>query len=197
MTEVKEKKLVDIRKEADEIQCPVRQALYLIEEFLAGPMCGKCFPCEMGTFESKIRLVNLISGQGTDGDIAALRKIADEMAETSRCKKGKDTAKYMLEWLETDVFVEHVAKLCPAGECTALLEYRVIPDNCIMCGECQDVCKDNAVIGEKKVSYKSGDLPFSINQTRCTRCGECIKVCPTEAIEVISLKDLASEEIKV
>jgi ferredoxin len=197
MTEVKEKKLVDIRKEADEIKCPVRQALYLVEEFLAGPMCGKCFPCEMGTFESRIRLVNLISGQGTDEDIDALRRIADEMTVTSRCKKGKDASKFMLEWLSTDVFAEHVAKNCPAGECTTLQEYRIIPDNCIMCGECLDVCKDNAVLGEKKISYKSGDLPFSINQKRCTRCGECVKICPTAAIEVISLKDLASEEIKV
>jgi len=197
MTETKEKKLVDIRKEADGIKCPVRQALYLVEEFLAGPMCGKCFPCEMGTFESKIRLVNLVSGQGSDADIKALRRIADEMTETSRCKKGKDTAAYMLEWLGSDVFAEHVAKHCPAGECTALQQYRVIPDKCINCAKCQDVCKDNAVIGEKNISYKSGDVPFSINQKRCTRCGECIKVCPTAAIEVISLKVLTNDEIKV
>jgi len=197
MTEVKEKKLVDIKKEADGIKCQVRQALYLIEEFLAGPMCGKCFPCEMGTFESKIRLVNLISGQGSEADLTALRKIASEMAETSRCKKGKDTSGYMLEWLQSDEFAEHVARHCSAGECTSLHQYRVIPDKCTNCAKCQEVCKDNAVIGEKNIAYKSGDVPFSINQSRCTRCGECIKVCPAAAIEVISLRVLTSDEIKV
>ena len=187
-----------IRKEAEQDKCQVRQALYFVEEFLAGPMCGTCFPCEMGTFEARIRLINLISGQGADEDLHALKRIADEMSVTSRCKKGKDTAKYMLEWLGSDVFSEHVLHHCPTGECISLIEYKVIADNCIMCGECQVVCKDNAVIGEKKVSYKSGDLPFNISQIRCTRCGECVKVCPTAAIEVISMKKAAdTEEAKV
>ncbi len=44
MTETKEKKTIDIKKEADEIACPVKRAVYFVDEFLKGPMCGKCFP---------------------------------------------------------------------------------------------------------------------------------------------------------
>lgn len=197
MSEVKEKKLPDIKAESESHKCQVKQALYLVSEFLAGPMCGKCFPCEMGTYEAKIRLTTLVDGNGSEQDIKALKKIADEMSVTSRCKKGKDVAKYILEWLDSDVFKEHTEKHCPTGECLALSEYRVIADECIFCGKCQDVCKDNAVVGQTKVAYKSGDIPFKINQARCTRCGECIKVCPTSAIEVISLKSAINEEVTV
>ena len=59
VTEEKVKKLQDIRKEAEEKSCPVQKALYFIEEFLAGPMCGKCYPCALGTNEAKIRLIRL------------------------------------------------------------------------------------------------------------------------------------------
>ena len=48
MADKKEKKVADIKKEADEVKCPVKRALYYYREFLAGPMCGKCYPCQMG-----------------------------------------------------------------------------------------------------------------------------------------------------
>ncbi len=59
LTEQKEKKLEDIKKEAEEKACPVQRTLYYIEEFLAGPMCGKCYPCALGTPEAKIRLIRI------------------------------------------------------------------------------------------------------------------------------------------
>lgn len=192
MTEVKEKKVEEIKKEAEEIKCPVQRALYYTEEFLNSPMCGKCFPCEMGSYEAKTRLQNIVSGKGTGSDISALKRISTEMLETSRCKKGKDTAKFILEWMNTDSFNEHIQGRCSARLCQALFEYRVIPEKCILCGLCNEVCKDNAIIGETKVSYRSGYLPFEIRQKRCTKCGECIKVCPVEAIEIVDIK--AAEE---
>ena len=76
------------------------------------------------------------------------------------------------------------------GECLALIEYRVIPDKCNMCGLCQDACKYSAIQGEKKKTYRSGYLPFEIRQKRCTKCGECIKVCPTRAIEIVDIKQV-------
>jgi NAD-dependent dihydropyrimidine dehydrogenase PreA subunit len=197
MTEEKEKKLKDIRKEADAIKCVVRQALYLVEEFLEGPMCGKCFPCEMGAYEARVRLEGLVAGSGRDDDIDALRRIADHMALTSRCKKGKDVAGFLHEWLGSEEFSEHLNRVCRTTECTALMKYLVIPEKCTVCGECQEVCKDNAVIGEKKLPFRSGYLPFEISQKRCTKCGECIKVCPSDAIEFVGITEKTEEEVQV
>jgi len=189
MAEQKEKKAEEIKKDAEaKKKCPVNKALYYIEEFLSGPMCGKCFPCEMGCYEAKIRLENITDGKGSESDLIAIKKIADEMLVSSRCKRGKDTAQFIVEWMGADVYKEHVEGRCPDKECTALIEYRIIPEDCIMCGLCLDACKDNAIIGEKKKKYQSGVLPFEIRQKRCTKCGDCIKVCPTNAIVFVDVK---------
>jgi ferredoxin len=195
MSEQKELKVEDIKKEAEERHCPVQMSLYYIERFLSDVMCGKCFPCAFGTYEARIRLQNIISGKGTEADISTLKRIADEMLEASRCKRGKDTAKFILEWMGTDVFGEHIEGRCPDDECLVFKEYRIVSDKCIMCGECQVVCRFDAIIGEKKKAYLSGYLPFEIRQKRCTKCGECIKVCPTGAIEIIDIK--VKDEVKV
>lgn len=195
MTETREKKVEEIRKEAGEIGCPVRQALYYIEEFLAGPMCGKCFPCALGCYEARVRLESLASGRGSEEDLGALRRIAEDMVESSRCKRGKDSARFIMEWLDTDAFREHIEGRCPERQCEALIEYRIIPEKCTMCGLCLDACKDHAIQGEKKVPYRSGYLPYEIRQRRCTKCGECLRVCPEGAVVVIDVKSPAGAKV--
>lgn len=189
MTEVKEKKVEDIKKEAEEIiKCPVNKALYYTREFLSGPMCGKCFPCEMGTYEMAIRLQNIVEGKGTDTDILAIKRIATNMLDSSMCKKGKDTARFILEWMDTEVYNEHIEGRCPDMECKAFIEYMIIPEKCIMCGLCQEACEYNAIFGEKKKPFLSGYLPFEIRQKRCVKCGDCVAVCPTEAVVIVDVK---------
>ncbi|RPI37040.1 MAG: 4Fe-4S dicluster domain-containing protein [Nitrospiraceae bacterium] len=186
MTEqTKEPKVEDIKTAAEAKGCPVQKALYFMTEFLAGPMCGRCFPCAMGSFEARIRLQNLVEGKGADADVLALKKIAKHMIDASFCKKGKDTGKFILDWMTTDVFQEHVEGRCPHMQCASLIEYRIIPEKCVMCGDCKDVCKYHAIDGEKRKPFKAGYFPFEIRQKRCTRCGECIKVCPEGAIILV------------
>jgi len=189
MSDRKEVKVEDIKREAEAKHCPVQKAMYYIEEFLADPMCGKCFPCSFGTYETKIRLKEILSGRGTEADIFSLKRIASEMIEASRCKKGKDTAKFILEWIDTGAFHEHIEGVCREKECLSFIEYKIVPEKCVMCGDCKVVCKYDAIIGEKRKPYLSGYLPFEIRHKRCTKCGECIKVCPTGAIEIVDIKD--------
>lgn len=192
LTEEKGKKLEDIKKEAEKKECSVQKALYLVEEFIAGPMCGKCFPCALGTNEAKIRLFRLSRHpEGvSEEDIRALNRIGLNMIEGSFCKKGRDTGKFVVDILSAsgEEFKEHVAGSCPKKECINLIEYIINTGMCNMCGKCTEVCKYDAIIGEKRKSFLSGYLPFEIRQKRCKKCGECIKVCPTGAVEVVARK---------
>ncbi|MFA6056211.1 MAG: 4Fe-4S binding protein, partial [Thermodesulfovibrionales bacterium] len=103
--------------------------------------------------------------------------------------KGKDTGKYLAEILSVsgNEFKEHLSGICPKKECTSLIEYIIRPELCTMCGECLEVCKYDAILGEKKTPYRSGYLTFEIRKKRCTNCGECVKVCPTGAIEIVTV----------
>jgi NAD-dependent dihydropyrimidine dehydrogenase PreA subunit len=188
MSEQKELKVEDIRKAADEKGCAVQKALYYVTEFLSGPMCGKCFPCSMGSYEARVILNDIVEGRGTAGELSNLKRIATLMLDSSMCKKGKDTAKFILEWMDTDVFSRHVEGFCPERSCAALIEFRIIPEKCDLCGICKDVCKYGAIHGEKKKPYLSGYRPFEIRQKVCTKCGDCIKVCPTDAIILVDAK---------
>lgn len=189
MTEQKEKKLEDIKKEAEQKNCPVQRSLYFIEEFLAGPMCGKCFPCSFGSYEARIQFKRLLTGTATDEDVKSIKRIASNMIEASMCKKGKDTAKFILDNIDLKDLTEHLSGVCSGNDCLAYFKYIIIPEKCNTCGICLDVCKDNAITGEKKKTYLSGYHPFEIAQKRCTKCGECIKVCPTGAIVVVNAKE--------
>lgn len=197
MTEKEKKKPVkmeDVQAKADLKNCPVQRSIVYIEEFLAEPMCGRCFPCSMGTYESRIRVNRMIDGSSSDEDIQAVKMIMSHMLTASMCKKGKDTAAYILEQMGSSEFSDHTSGTCKTGECNTLTSYHIIPENCTSCGDCLDVCKDNAVIGEKVKPFMSGYMPFEIAQKRCTKCGECIKVCKDKAIITKTAKEVAEME---
>lgn len=186
--EAPKKDMKDVQAAAEKKTCPVQRATVFVEEFLSEPMCGKCHPCALGSFEALVRLKRLGGAAGGQEDIDALRRIAAQMLEASRCIKGKDTAKFIIASLDTEAFGRHLAGHCETRECASYLMYRIIPEKCVMCGACQDACRYNAIIGRKKKGYESGELPFEIRQKRCTKCGDCVKACEYGAIEVIEEK---------
>lgn len=158
-------------------------------------MCGKCFPCSMGSYEARIRVNKMIDGSAADEDIETVKTIMSHMLTESRCKKGKDTAKYMLEQMESSELSDHITGTCKTGECSGFTSYIIISENCTMCGECLDVCKDNAIIGERVKPFMSGYMPYEIAQKRCTKCGECLKVCKDGAIKTVTTKEMAEKEL--
>ncbi len=185
IAEAPKKDMKDVAAAVENIKCPVQRSQTFVEEFLSEPMCGKCHPCALGSYEALVRLKRLTSGIGAQEDIDAIQRIADDMLEASRCMKGKDTAKFLLQSLATGAFAQHVKGHCADRECRAFVIYRVVPEKCVVCGLCQDACKYNAIIGQKKVAYRSGYQPFEIRQKRCVKCGDCVPACPYGAIEVI------------
>ncbi|KJR41447.1 NADH dehydrogenase (quinone) [Candidatus Magnetoovum chiemensis] len=191
MEQTKEKDLKEITKETEKYNCIIQKSIFFINEFLDGPMCGRCMPCPMGSYEMRLRFKNLEAGKGTPKDIAVIKTIAPLMYESSMCKKGKDAAKFIMDTLENSphTYTAHVDGICPEKECKPLIVYKVIAENCVMCNDCKEVCKDYAILGEKKVPYLSGFVPYEIVEPRCTRCNECIKVCNYNAIEIVNLKD--------
>lgn len=187
-----DKTLEEIRTEADAKACAVQKVFHFIGQFLSGPMCGKCFPCAFGSYEAKVRTGRLISRSGhvDETDIAILSRIGSLMKDGSRCKKGKDTGRYITDVLTNaeEEFRAHLSGICPRKECGALMEYRINPDLCTLCGKCLKACKDDAILGEAKKPFLSGYFPFEIRQKRCTKCGECVKACPENAVEIRSVE---------
>lgn len=179
----------EIRMDAEEKTCSVQKALTFLEEFIEGPMCGRCYPCSLGTEEAKIRLIRLSQhlDDATESDLQTLKRISSYMIESSYCKKGRDTGRFLAEKIESaeEEFRLHISGICPKRECISSIEYVVNPDLCVACGACAKRCKYDAIKGEAAESA-AGFLPFEIKQKVCVRCGECVNVCPTGAIEVIS-----------
>ena len=174
-----------LRAVAEEKRCPVQRCIAYVDRFLSEVMCGRCFPCALGTVEAKARLARIADGRGDHQDLAALRYIAENMQVGSLCKKGGNTAAYLLECMTYDAFAAHTEGKCSDRVCEAFIEYRIIADKCTMCGECKAVCAYNAILGmEKTAPHDTGFSPFEIREKRCLKKGDCLEVCPVGAIVV-------------
>lgn len=150
-------------------------------------MCSKCHPCKLGIFDA-IKILDAIqAGNGRDKDAAQLRRIAVDVKDGGMCKKGKDHADILSAFLAASSadLERHIKGVCTYHECKQLVRYEIEPSLCTMCDKCREVCRDNAIEGQKKQTYKSGFTPYRIRQRRCTHCGECIKVCPEKAVVIV------------
>jgi len=186
---VKELEKTEAETAEKKFECAVQNALAVWNAFQEEKMCGKCHPCMLGSYEVLNILGRLADGEGGERDLSQLDFIASEMLMGSRCKKGKDVAKILIEALEKnrDELVEHYERgRCRQKECLALVTYRIDTSKCTMCGECLTACKYAAIAGEKRKEFLSGYLPFRVRQNRCVCCDECRIVCPEDAVEVLS-----------
>ena len=171
--------------------CPVNAVRIKLTRFYNDDskdgMCSKCHPCKLGIFDAVKILEAVQAGKGRDRDVAQLKRIAVDVKDGGMCKKGKDHADILSAFLAANTadLERHIKGVCTFHECKALVRYEIEPTLCTMCDKCREVCRDNAIEGQKKQPYKTGFTPYRVRQQRCTQCGECIKVCPEKAVVIV------------
>jgi NADH:ubiquinone oxidoreductase subunit F (NADH-binding) len=163
----------------DDKTCMVDVAKYFMS-FLKDESCGKCLPCREGTQAVFEILSRITGGKGRAKDIAYLKDVCDAMSKASLCALGKTAANPVLSTLRyfKKEYDEHInKKKCPAGVCTALINFSIDADKCIGCGACKKICPSDAVSGSPKEAHR-------ISQKKCIKCRGCYDVCPVEAVIV-------------
>jgi NADH-quinone oxidoreductase subunit F len=162
----------------DEDDCMVNVARYFLQ-FTQSESCGKCVPCRIGTKRLLEILDRITRGQGKEGDIELLVKLAEDVKAASLCGLGQTAPNPVLSTIRyfRDEYEAHIKEgRCPAGVCKELLEYSILAEFCKGCLACLRVCPAGAITGEKK-------KPHIINPEICIKCGACFDVCKFGAVK--------------
>ncbi len=162
----------------DENTCMVNMAKFFLD-FTTKESCGKCVQCRIGTKRMYEILTRITNGEGKDGDIELLEELCCAVKDGALCGLGQTAPNPVLTTIKyfRDEYVAHINnKKCPAGECSALLSYRINPDKCKGCSLCSKKCPAHAIEGEIKKA-------FVIDASKCIKCGQCFNVCKFGAVE--------------
>ena len=161
----------------DEDNCMVDIARFFLD-FTVDESCGKCAPCRIGTKRMLEILERIVEGKGQDGDIEKLEELAQSIKTTALCGLGQtapnpvlSTLKYYRHEYEAHIY-EH---RCPAGQCKALLNYKIDPDKCKGCTLCARNCPANCISGKVREAHV-------IDNSKCLKCGACMEKCKFGAI---------------
>ncbi len=161
----------------DEDNCMVDIARFFLD-FTVDESCGKCSPCRIGTKRMLEILERIVEGKGQDGDIEKLEDLATSIKTAALCGLGQtapnpvlSTLKYYRHEYEAHIY----EKRCPAGQCKALLSYKIDPDKCKGCTLCARNCPANCITGKVRE-------PHVIDNSKCLKCGACMEKCKFGAI---------------
>ena len=161
----------------DEDTCMVGMAKFFLD-FTAKESCGKCIHCRIGTKRMLEMLERITKGEGKDGDIEFLEELCYSVKDGALCGLGQTAPNPVLTTIKyfRNEYEAHInEKKCPAGECTDLIEYKIIEDKCKGCTLCARNCPVNAISGEIKKAHV-------INNETCIKCGKCYSSCKFGAI---------------
>ena len=123
-------------------------------------------------------LERITKGEGKEGDIELLEELCYSIKDGALCGLGQTAPNPVLTTIKyfRDEYEAHIKdKKCPAGECSDLIEYRIIADKCKGCTLCARNCPVNAISGTVK-------NPHVINTEKCIKCGKCYSSCRFGAI---------------
>ncbi|MDD3633393.1 MAG: NADH-quinone oxidoreductase subunit NuoF [Candidatus Cloacimonetes bacterium] len=157
--------------------CMVDVARYFLN-FTQNESCGKCTFCRIGTRRMLEILNRITEGKGELADLEKLEELAININKSSLCGLGQTAPDPVLTTLRyfKDEYLAHIVdKRCPAGVCTALLHYYILPEKCTGCTLCAKRCPVFCISGSvRKVHI--------IDQNRCIHCGACYKACKFDAV---------------
>ncbi len=161
----------------DESTCMVDMAKFFLR-FTQDESCGKCTFCRIGTKRMLEVLERITDGNGKEGDIELLRRLAYEIKNNTICGLGQTAPNPVLTTLKyfPEEYEAHIReKRCPAHSCPALVTYSIKADACKGCMACAKVCPVEAITGEKKKAHE-------INTALCIKCGKCLEICKFNAV---------------
>jgi len=163
----------------DETSCMVNIARYFLE-FTQDESCGKCTPCREGTKRMLEILTRITEGNGKEGDIEKLERLATMIKKSSLCGLGQSAPNPVLSTLKNFriEYEEHIkSRKCRAGACRSMISYE-INDSCIGCGACKKICPVTAISGSPKKKH-------IIDIEKCIKCGLCFDTCKFGAISKV------------
>jgi NADH-quinone oxidoreductase subunit F len=162
----------------DDRDCMVDIARYFLK-FTQDQSCGKCTFCRIGTRRMLDILDRLCEGHGKPEDLTTLETLAEEIKSGSLCGLGKTAPNPVLSTLRyfRSEYEAHVRGECPAGKCSALIEYR-IGEKCNGCSICVQHCPVSAI---PATPYRR----HAIDASQCTKCDACRPNCPHNAVVIV------------
>jgi NADH-quinone oxidoreductase subunit F len=161
----------------DESTCMVGMAKFFLD-FTAKESCGKCIHCRIGTKRMLEMLDRITKGEGKEGDIELLEELCYSIKDGALCGLGQTAPNPVLTTIKyfRDEYEAHINdKKCPSGECSDLIEYRIIKDKCRGCTLCARNCPVDAISSSVK-------QPHEIDTAKCIKCGKCYSSCKFDAI---------------
>ena len=162
----------------DEDTCMVEVARFFMN-FTQNESCGKCVPCREGTKRMLELLTDITEGRGTMEHIELLETLSETVSATALCGLGKTAASPVVSTLKyfRDEYIAHVVdKKCLAGQCKALVSFRIDPELCRGCTKCARMCPVGAITGNVKE-------PHVIDTAKCIQCGACMEGCSFGAVK--------------